>query len=139
MHFYYPGLTQLRAAKGQPPAKASYGAMEAKGSTEMMRAGMAAAIVTLGLAVGGAGIAHAASGNAVGFADGWTIVKAWSCGVNKDDLFVAYADSTGRKYLTTRDQSWYIPLSILCSNGKKFGAYVTNGVWTDITYSPSLP
>lgn len=102
-----------------------------------MRAYRAAAIVAIGLAFGGQGTAHAASGNAVGFAEGWTTVKAWSCGVNRDDLFVAYADSTGKKYLTTRDQSWYIPLSILCSNGKKFSAYVTNGIWTDISYSPA--
>lgn len=104
-----------------------------------MRAGMAAAIVVMALTFGGRGIAHAAPGNAVGFADGWTNVKAWSCGVNRDDLFVVYTDGTGKKYLATSDQSWYIPLSILCANGKRFAAYVTKGVWTDITYSPSLP
>ena len=102
-----------------------------------MRTTRMALALAAGLLLGMSGAAHAAPGTAVGFADGWTKVKAFNCGVNQDNLFVVYPLSgTPSKYLLTKEPAWIIPLSVLCSNGRAFSVYVTNGVWTNISYSP---
>ena len=93
---------------------------------------------TAGLLIGLGGTAQAAVGEAQDFPNGWSkVVKAHICGINEDDWLVVYPTSgNSAKYLATKDRAWSIPLSVLCSNGKSFSVYVSNGVWLAISYYP---
>lgn len=104
----------------------------------MMKRIAVAAIAGI-LIVGSAGVSHATGpGEAVGFAEGWTTFTPNSCAINPGNRFVIYAGIAGEKYLATRNPVWIAQTTPFCSDGRKFAAHVTNGVWDAISYSIRL-